>query len=192
MTEKRYYIIKKCDFTKRCSILWLPFLSVRLNDWLKFLQYLCCRYSWYLQYKWWITYVPVRSACKFFAAKFEYILHSIYYVNHNVAEKILMIKELYKKENVCFCQSIFIQLVHVFNQMFVKKQIGSKLLQKLKSLRKYARAHSYWCTYMIKTQAAHQQFQSFVDTDLFEFILLLSFWIISEFHSLLHVVGKIC
>jgi len=107
-------------------------------------------------------------------------------------KKILMIKELYKKENVCFCQSIFIQLVHVFNQMFVKKQIGSKLLQKLKSLRKYARAHSYWCTYMIKTQAAHQQFQSFVDTDLFEFILLLSFWIISEFHSLLHVVGKIC
>jgi len=58
-------------------------------------------------------------------------------------KKILMIKELYKKENVCFCQSIFIQLVHVFNQMFVKKQIGSKLLQKLKSLRKYARAHSY-------------------------------------------------
>lgn len=55
-------------------------------------------------------------------------------------KKILMIKELYKKENVCFCQSIFIQLVHVFNQMFVKKQIGSKLLQKLKSLRKYARA----------------------------------------------------
>jgi len=32
-------------------------------------------------------------------------------------KKILMIKELYKTENMCFChQSIFIQLVHVFNQ----------------------------------------------------------------------------
>ena len=32
-----------------------------------------------------------------------------------------MIKELYKTETMCFCQSIFIQLVHVFNKMFVNE-----------------------------------------------------------------------
>jgi len=32
-----------------------------------------------------------------------------------------MIKDLYKTENMCFCQSIFIQLVHVFNPMFVNE-----------------------------------------------------------------------
>jgi len=81
---------------------------------------------------------PVRSARKQFAAKFEYISHSIYYyVNHNVAEKkILMIKELYKTENMCFCQSIFIQLVHVFNQIFVNETNWQRFKRK------------YGCTYI--------------------------------------------
>ena len=64
-------------------------------------------------------------------------------------KKILMIKELYKTENMCFChQSIFIQLVHVFNQ-----SEANWLEMVAKNLRK--------CTYMINTQAAHQQIQSF-------------------------------
>jgi len=53
-------------------------------------------------------------------------------------KKILMIKELYKTENMCFChQSIFIQLVHVFNQ-----SEANWLEMVAKNLRK--------CTYMIK------------------------------------------
>ena len=71
-------------------------------------------------------------------------------------KKILMIKELYKTENMCFCQSIFIQLVHVFNQKW------SKLAGNLKSVRKCVRLHIDVHIYMIKTQAAHQQFQSFL------------------------------
>ena len=71
-------------------------------------------------------------------------------------KKILMIKELYKTENMCFCQSIFIQLVHVFNQKW------SKLAGNLKSVWKCVRLHIDVHIYMIKTQAAHQQFQSFL------------------------------
>jgi len=89
-------------------------------------------------------------------------------------KKILMIKELYKTENMCFCQSIFIQLVHVFNQMFVNEANWQEMVAKIKICKKMCEP-LYGCTYMIKTQAAHQQLQSFVATYLFEFILLLSF-----------------
>lgn len=89
-------------------------------------------------------------------------------------KKILMIKELYKTENMCFCQSIFIQLVHVFNQMFVNEANWQEMVAKIKIFKKIC-APSYWCTYMIKTQAAHQQLQSFVATYLFVWIHPASF-----------------
>jgi len=91
-------------------------------------------------------------------------------------KKILMIKELYKTENMCFCQSIFIQLVHVFNQKWSKLAGNGCKIFKI-----YTKmcAPSYWCTYMIKTQAAHQQIQSF------SFFCHLFVWIhpVTFFHS---------
>jgi len=74
-----------------------------------------------------------------------------------------MIKDLYKKENMCFCQSIFIQLVHVF-PMFVNET--NWLREDL--LKKRENAHLHLDVYY-HTQAAHLNFCSF------KFILLLSF-----------------
>ena len=75
-----------------------------------------------------------------------------------------MIKDLYKTENMCFCQSIFIQLVHVFNPMFVNET--NWLREDL--LKKRENAHLHLDVYY-HTQVAHLNFCSF------KFILLLSF-----------------
>jgi len=114
-----------------------PFLNVRLNDWLKFLQYLCTLQIQLIFAIYMMNYLCTgqKRMGKILQLNFN-IFRTRYIMLTTMLRKILMIKELYKTETMCFCQSIFIQLVHVFNQMFVNETNWQRFKRK------------YECTYI--------------------------------------------
>jgi len=138
-----------------------PFLNVRLNDWLKFLQYLCTLQIQLIFAIYMMNYLCTgqKRMGKILQLNFN-IFRTRYIMLTTMLRKILMIKELYKTETVLL--SVYIHSVSTCFQSNVCKwsKIGTKWLQKLKSIRKCAMYID-----MIKTHAAHhQQFQSFVAT----------------------------